>query len=173
MLATFGGATRNRIGRIPRPNSMAFPPAEIVIRQIGSDDAVALAALAMRCEGAAQWGESAYRDISTNGITGWAATRENVILGFIVARSVADEMEILNLGVDPHARRHGNGARLVAKALEAGRSADVHRVYLEVRESNSGAQAFYASMGFVNQGRRRNYYSQPVEDSLVLSIRLD
>jgi ribosomal-protein-alanine acetyltransferase len=167
------GATRNRIGRMRRPNSMALPSAEIVIRPIGLDDAGALSALESRCEGAAKWGESAYRDISTNGITGWAATRGSVILGFIAARSVADEMEILNLGVDPEARRQGIGARLVAQAVEAGREARVRRVYLEVRESNSGAQAFYTSLGFAERGRRKNYYSQPVEDALVLALVRD
>jgi ribosomal-protein-alanine acetyltransferase len=152
---------------------MAFPPAEIVIRQIGSDDAGALALLESRCEGAAKWGESAHRDISASGISGWAATREDLILGFIAARSVADEIEILNLGVDPEARRQGIGARLVAQAVEVSREAGVRRVYLEVRESNSGARAFYSSLGFAEQGRRKNYYSQPVENALVLSIRLD
>jgi len=152
---------------------MALPSADFGIRPIGYDDAGALAALELRCEGAAKWGESAYRDIAANGITGWAATRENEILGFIAARSVADEMEILNLGVGPEVRRRGIGARLVAQAIEAGREAGVRRAYLEVRESNSGAQAFYASLGFTSQGRRKNYYSQPVEDALVLALVRD
>jgi len=164
---------RSRIGRICRLNDMALPSAGFVIRPMRHDDASALAALESRCDGAAKWGESAYRDISANGITGWVATRENVILGFIAARSVADEMEILNLGVDSEARRQGIGTRLVALAIEAGREARVRRIYLEVRESKSAAQAFYASLGFTSQGRRKNYYSQPVEDAMVLALVQD
>jgi ribosomal-protein-alanine acetyltransferase len=152
---------------------MALASAEFVIRPIGQDDAGALAALETRCVGAAMWGEPAYREIGANGIAGWVAWRENALLGFVVARSVADEMEILNLGVDPDARRQGIGARLVARSIEAGRDSGVGRIYLEVRESNSGARAFYSSLGFVERGRRKNYYSQPVEDALVLAVGLN
>jgi ribosomal-protein-alanine acetyltransferase len=169
----FVEATRNRTGKTPRRNNMASPSTDLIIRPIGDGDAGTLATLEPRCIGAAQWGESAYRDIGANGITGWVAARENALMGFIVARLVADEMEILNLAVDPDARRQGIGARLVERALEAGRGSGARRVYLEVRESNSGAQAFYASLGFAAQGRRKNYYSQPVEDALVLAVRPD
>lgn len=168
----FAGATRNRIGRIRRRNNMASPSTGFLIRSIGPDDAGAFATLELRCVGAATWGESAYRDFGANGFTGWAATRENILLGFIVARSVADEMEVMNLGVDPNARRQGIGAQLVARAMDAGRAAGVRRIYLEVRESNSGARAFYSSLGFVEEGRRKNYYSQPVEDALVMAVAL-
>ena len=169
----FAGATRNLIGKIRRRNKMTLSSCDFIIRPIGHNDAGAIAALELRCDGAARWGESAYREIGLNGISGWAAARENLLVGFIAARSIGDEMEILNLGVDPGARRQGIGARLVARAMEEGRGAGVRRVYLEVRESNTGARAFYTSLGFEQQGRRKNYYSQPVEDALVLAVDLD
>ena len=151
---------------------MASPTADVVIRTITSEDSAALAALESRCDGAARWGEAAYRDIGSNGITGWAAARGDVLLGLVLVRAVADETEILNLAVDPNARRQGIGARLVAHAIEVVKRANVKDIYLEVRESNSGARAFYSSMSFAEQGRRKNYYSQPVEDALLLVRRL-
>ena len=45
--------------------------------------------------GSARWGEASYREIGGGGIVGWAATREKALLGFILVRAVADEMEIL------------------------------------------------------------------------------
>lgn len=170
MRVTFAGATRNRIGKIHRRNEMASSTADLITRPLSRDDAGALVALESRCEGAAQWGEPAYHDFTASGFTGWAATRGNVMVGFIVVRSVADEMEIMNLGVEPDSRRQGIAARLIVRATEEGRRAGVKRAYLEVRESNATARAFYSSLGFAEQGRRKHYYSQPIEDALVLTI---
>lgn len=152
---------------------MASPSPDFAIRQSHREDAGALEALESRCEGAAKWGESGYQDVGANGITGWVALRGSALLGFALIRPVADEMEILNLAVDPGARRQGIAHRLIARAIEEVRRAGIKRVYLEVRESNSGARAFYSSVGFAEQGRRKSYYSQPVEDALVLILRLD
>jgi [ribosomal protein S18]-alanine N-acetyltransferase len=152
---------------------MGSPSADFLIRPLHRDDAEALAELESRCVGAARWGEAGYRDTVTNGATGFVAAREGVVLGLILVRAVADEMEILNLAVDPDARRQRIAAWLLERAMEEGRRGDVKRVYLEVRESNVGARGFYLSSGFAEQGRRRNYYSHPVEDALVLVLRLD
>ncbi len=65
---------------------MAMTADEFVIRPITIDDAGALADLELRCVGAANWGEAAYREIGANGMIGWAAARENVVLGFILVR---------------------------------------------------------------------------------------
>jgi [ribosomal protein S18]-alanine N-acetyltransferase len=151
---------------------MASASDDLVIRPIALEDADALAALESRCVGAARWGETAYRNFGDNGITGWAARRGNVVLGFVLVRAVADEMEIMNLAVDQDARRQGIAARLLAHAIEVVKRANVERVYLEVRESNSDARAFYSARGFTEQGRRKDYYSQPVEDALLLALRL-
>jgi ribosomal-protein-alanine N-acetyltransferase len=167
-----GGVTRNHIGRMQRRSEMASPSKDFVIRALIVEDAGALVALESRCFGAARWGEVGYRDIGANGIIGWAATRGNVVLGFILVRAVADEMEILNLAVDPDSRRQGIARRLLAHAIEEAGRADVKRVYLEVRESNSTARAFYSSARFTEHGRRQNYYSQPAEDALLLVLRL-
>jgi len=151
---------------------MALFSDDFVIRPLTREDAPVLAVLESRCVGAAKWGEPALRDVGAKGIVGWASSRGNVVVGFILVRAVADEMEIMNLAVDPDARRQGIAARLLAHAIEEVRRADVKRVYLEVRESNSGARTFYSSGGFTEQGRRRNYYSQPAEDALLLVLRL-
>jgi ribosomal-protein-alanine N-acetyltransferase len=168
----FGGATRNLIGRIRRLNEMALPAADFEIRPLESEDASAISELESRSAGAAKWGEAAYRDIGAGGIIGWAAARENVLLGFILVRSLTDEMEIMNLAVELDTRRKGIAARLLAHAIEEAKRADVKHIYLEVRETNAAARALYASKGFIEQGRRKKYYSQPVADALLLVLRL-
>jgi ribosomal-protein-alanine N-acetyltransferase len=145
---------------------------DFAIRPLTAEDAGTLAELESRCVGSAHWGETAYREISSSGIVGWVASREKTLLGFILVRAVADEMEILNLAVDPGERRKGIAARLLTQSIEDGKRAEVKRAYLEVRESNSAARAFYKSMKFEERWRRKNYYSQPVENALVLLLRL-
>ena len=94
------------------------------------------------------------------------------VLGYVVAWFVLDEGEIGNLAVADVARRHGVGARLLDGAITAVRAADVNSLYLEVRDSNAAARALYASRGFAEVGRRRDYYRRPKEDALVLRLEL-
>jgi ribosomal-protein-alanine N-acetyltransferase len=70
------------------------------------------------------------------------------------------------------ARRSGIGALLLDGAIAAVRRSDVDTLYLEVRDSNAAARALYASRGFVEVGRRREYYRKPKEDALVLRLDL-
>lgn len=102
-------------------------------------------------------------------LRGWVSEQGSVVAGFLVARLVADEVEILNLAVAPEARRRGLATRLLEDALAQARGSGRRRVFLEVRESNAGAIAFYRCRGFAPSGRRMRYYSGPSEDALVLA----
>lgn len=82
------------------------------------------------------------------------------------------ELEILNLAVEPDARRQGCGRRLLLLALQAGRKMGMQKAILEVREGNGAAIALYLGSGFVQVGRRRRYYADTGEDALVLECRL-
>jgi len=94
------------------------------------------------------------------------------IEGYIFARSMADEGEVLNLAVRQGSRRKGLGRRLLGRILAEFAEQGIRTVYLEVRASNSAGRAFYQDMGFREVGRRRAYYSRPREDALVLAREL-
>jgi ribosomal-protein-alanine N-acetyltransferase len=94
------------------------------------------------------------------------------IAGFIAARLSAHELHINNVAVRPRYRRCGIGGALLAAALERGRERGAERGFLEVRASNMAAQRLYARHGFAVVGRRARYYSQPVEDALVMAVSL-
>jgi len=80
--------------------------------------------------------------------------------GFIVIRCVADEAEILTLGVRPARRRSGLASKLVRAAMElAVTRYRVAHVFLEVGAENHGARNLYAGLGFICHGRRRQYYA--------------
>jgi ribosomal-protein-alanine N-acetyltransferase len=92
--------------------------------------------------------------------------------GFIAARLIADELHINNVAVREECRRLGIGGKLLGNALlEAGRMG-AKTAFLEVRAGNVPAQALYARCGFRLAGRRPEYYTQPMEDALVMSLAM-
>ncbi|WP_051670705.1 GNAT family N-acetyltransferase [Bryobacter aggregatus] len=90
------------------------------------------------------------------------AEQQGAIAGFVIYRVVLGEGELFNLAVHPAHRRQGVATVLV-QALQ--RLAPVW--HLEVRQSNQGAIAFYATQGFQQVGRRERYYSDG-ETALLL-----
>ena len=150
------------------------------VRPLVTDDVAALLGIAARSPEAAQWWPADYQQVARKELDGWVAElpaaaqerEEKQLAGFLVSRTVADEMEILNLAVESSCRRRGVASRLLAAALARGRECGARRVSLEVRASNAGAFAFYQAFGFAQAGRRCGYYTDPPEDGLVFALQL-
>lgn len=79
------------------------------------------------------------------------------VVGFSLFRTVADESELLLVGVLPTTQSRGIGRRLVDEFVECSRERGVARVHLEVRDGNPAVN-LYRAAGFSAVGRRRNYY---------------
>jgi [ribosomal protein S18]-alanine N-acetyltransferase len=92
------------------------------------------------------------------------------LCGFIVARCVDTEWEIENLVVAVAERRQGCGSRLVQELLKRARSEGACSVELEVRCTNLSAKRLYGQCGFEERGTRKSYYSNPLEDALLLRL---
>jgi ribosomal-protein-alanine N-acetyltransferase len=90
------------------------------------------------------------------------------LIGFCSFWRVFEELHINNLAVDPGHRRQGVAASLLTHVLAEAPRLGATRALLEVRRSNGEARRLYERFGFSVAGTRRNYYSQPVEDALVL-----
>ncbi len=155
----------------------------VTIRRLESGDVVSVLAIQVGCPGLAKWSRQDYEAVARGEMPGWVALREKdsdgpvdatsaAIVGFLVARLVAPEVEILNLGVDLTARRRGAGRALLAEALRWGAGNGAQKAFLEVRASNLAAIEFYESRGFQLAGRRANYYSAPVEDAVLLAAQI-
>jgi ribosomal-protein-alanine N-acetyltransferase len=140
-----------------------------MIREMVPPDAAAVESVLAASSGASQWSAAEILLLAKSGTRIWVAEEAGELVGVSAARTVADEVEVLTLGVAASWRRRGVGRSLMLAALTEAGQAGAARVFLEVRESNRGARAFYAALGFVETGRRRNYYRGPVEDALVLS----
>jgi len=90
------------------------------------------------------------------------------VLGFCSFWRILDELHVNNLAVDPVWRRRGIASALLTFVLNEGARLGARRATLEVRRSNDIARHLYERLGFSTAGVRRAYYSNPVEDALVL-----
>ncbi len=94
-------------------------------------------------------------------------------IGYVDFWVVAGEVSLLNVAVDPSARRRGLALSLVALMEERGAARGGLDVFLEVRRSNTAGLALYRRVGFDQIGIRKGYYSDNGEDAIVMSKRLD
>ena len=95
------------------------------------------------------------------------AASEPAIRGFLLARAVAGEAEVLTLAVDPLHRRRGMGHALIEAAVVAAVAAGAREMFLEVAADNIPAYSLYTASGFALVGRRPRYYPGG-GDALVL-----
>jgi ribosomal-protein-alanine N-acetyltransferase len=96
-------------------------------------------------------------------------------IGFIMGRLVADEAEVVSLGVGTPWRRHGIGRRLVEGFARAAKRAEAKRMFLEVAADNVPATVLYSRLAFQEIGRRKAYYQRaagPPMDALQLALTL-
>ncbi|MEQ7874351.1 GNAT family N-acetyltransferase [Sphingomonas sp. ASV193] len=82
------------------------------------------------------------------------------VAGFSLARTIADEAELLLIAVAPEAQRHGLGQSLLDDFVARAHAEGARRLHLEMRDNNP-AIALYSASGFRPAGRRRDYYSGP------------
>ena len=93
---------------------------------------------------------------------------EGGVLGYAGLQVVLDEGYIDNIAVDPNARRHGVADELLDVFCRFG-AASLAFLTLEVRASNEPAIALYRKHGFEEAGRRKDYYTKPKEDAVIMT----
>ncbi len=142
------------------------------IRPIETRDLPLIMAIQSACPEIAQWTTRDYARVVQGDMAGWVAEEKTEVVGFIVGRRVASDLEILNFAVRPDGRNRGTGAALLHQALDWGATFHGEKAFLEVRASNLGALRFYEHNGFEVTGRRPRYYVAPIEDALILTARL-
>ena len=115
------------------------------------------------------WSEKSIGSELNNRLSYWLVAMEgDTLVGYVGSQSVLGESDMMNIAVHPEHRRKGIAEALVL-ALVAGLSEKGnHSLMLEVRVSNDPAIALYEKLGFVQVGRRPNYYRNPKEDALIL-----
>ncbi|MFQ6069317.1 MAG: ribosomal protein S18-alanine N-acetyltransferase [Candidatus Aminicenantales bacterium] len=90
------------------------------------------------------------------------------IIGYLIYWQVEDEVHINNIAIHPDYRRKGIAETVLSKLFTEVSKKGIKRITLEVRPSNHAALSLYRKLGFVVLGLKRNYYTTPREDALVL-----
>ena len=101
-----------------------------------------------------------------------AEGEDGTVLGYAGVSTVLDEGYIDNVAVASQFRRQGVADELIAALVRFGR-AKLAFLTLEVRASNAPAIALYAKHGFREAGRRKNYYDDPKEDAILMTLEFD
>lgn len=147
--------------------------AEVRIRRLKPEDAEAVAKIMEESPEAAKWSKESYQASGGwGGVLALVSETGGELGGVLIGRQVADEGEILNLAVRKANRRKGEGGALLESALAELKGGGVTHVYLEVRESNSGAISLYLGHGFSKTGKRKSYYHDPEEAAVLLEKKL-
>lgn len=143
------------------------------VRRFRAEDVDAVMAIVHEAPEAAAWSRESYRKFpEENGSLALVLETNGRVSAFLVGRRVEDQAEVLNLAVGSNHRRKGEGTVLLAAAFMEFALRSVKSVYLEVRESNTAAIAFYQKHGFAKTGRRDGYYRNPDEAAVTMRKEL-
>ena len=136
-------------------------------------DLDAVMELAHRSPGAPHWTRCIYqRAIEQEQSAALVAIAGEALVGFVVAKLVLDICELESIVVAPEFRRQKIGAALLDAIIIWSRQHGAQRIELEVRAGNIAAIALYERSGFLREGARRSYYSDPQEDAVLMALPL-
>lgn len=147
---------------------------EVQVRTGGLQDLQELMRLADLCSEVPHWTPAMWRQVVTSaegeGRRAVLIAEEwGRMIGFGVIGLAVEVAEIESVAVDAASRRKGVGRSLCLALLAWAETRGAERVVLEVRVSNRAARALYEALGFREQGVRRRYYDDPVEDAIVMA----
>ena len=91
------------------------------------------------------------------------------ILGYCSMMPVLDEGDLLNVAVRSDRQKEGIGQFLVDSMLRMAEMQGIRLVHLEVRQGNGTARRLYQRLGFKEDGLRRDYYENPVENAVLMT----
>lgn len=115
------------------------------------------------------WSERSIASELENPLSLWlVAMEKDRLLGYVGSQTVLDETDMMNVAVDPAARRQGVAWALIQELTAQLKQRGSRKLSLEVRASNLGAIRLYESLGFVRLGCRPGYYRNPREDAWIL-----
>ena len=145
---------------------------QYTIRQMRPEDAEALAALDKLCFSVPWSAKSFCEEAQNEKAVYYVAEDSGEIIGYIGFWNIIDEGHITNIAVHPDSRRRKIGSALLEMAARTAIKNKLVLLTLEVRSSNTAAQGLYKSFGFVDVGKRRGYYREPVEDAVIMTLML-
>ncbi len=111
------------------------------------------------------WSEKIFTDCLKVGYLTLVVEADDHLCGFVIFSSAAGESHILNICVDPASRRCGVASVMMEQAIAAAMVQGATVMFLEARVSNVAAITLYEKLGFIETGRRENYYNVASSDN--------
>ena len=102
-------------------------------------------------------------DMQQDNVDYFFVKKDEKIVGFLAISQLAGELEITNIAIKKAYQGHGLGSQLLANLDHVD-----FPIFLEVRASNTSAQALYQKFGFKVIGERKRYYHNPIEDAIIM-----
>ena len=100
----------------------------------------------------------------------WVVECDGRVSAMLVGWLIVDELHVATIATHPDFRGRGIGKKMLVHALRAAKDEGVIRAFLEVRESNAVALSMYRGLGFVEDGRRKEYYKDNNEDAILMTL---
>ncbi|MEE1319200.1 MAG: ribosomal protein S18-alanine N-acetyltransferase, partial [Ruminococcus sp.] len=97
------------------------------------------------------------------------AIENNEVVGYIGMSIVIDEGYIFNVAVKENSRNKGVATALINELVTYGKKNNFCFITLEVRESNEPARSLYSKFGFIKVGERKDYYTDPKENAILMT----
>lgn len=119
------------------------------------------------------WSEESYKNMENDSnYTFFKLCDGEKVIGFILLLYAVDAYEIIRIAVLPEYRGRGIGEKLIKEAVDFIKEKGIENIFLEVREGNAAARKLYEKSGFEECGVRKNYYSNPKENGIIMIKRL-
>ena len=116
------------------------------------------------------WSENGFVDeIEKESSFCYVALQNDTVVGFAVLETVLDEGNLLDIAVDEKYRRQGVARKLLKELFKVADEKKLSFITLEVRESSTPAISLYEAHGFERVGVRKNYYSKPTENAVLMT----
>ena len=144
---------------------------EINVRFYTDADAPFIAELEKECF-SDPWSQNAIIEAAEYGTVFFVAQLQGKIVGYLGMKPILDEGYISNVAVTSEIRGKGVGSALLERLTIYAKENGIKTISLEVRPSNSPAITLYEKFGYKQVGRRRNFYSHPTEDGLILTLEV-
>lgn len=154
-------------GRMRHDNAHTM---NLIIRKATADDIGSL--YQIECEGAARWNKNQFSDELRLAFSNVIVLDDGgTVIGFVITWTVADEIQLNNIGIKRSHRRMGLATRLLDYLLQPGdQPGSKRKIFLEVNAMNKPALQLYKKFGFTETGRRKNYYDSA--DAILMEKEL-
>ena len=100
----------------------------------------------------------------------WVAELDGRVVSMLVAWLIVDDVHIATIATHPDFRKQGIGKKILSHVLRSAKEEGAVTSFLEVREGNLAAQEMYRKFGYVESGRRENYYNDNGEDAIMMTL---